>query len=263
MTFFIQVRSFVAISALCFTALLPSTSHATIVEFETSLGNFEVNLYDNATPQTVANFLDYVQNGRYTDSIFHRSVANFVIQGGGFNTDARAEIGVITAGASVVNEPEYSNVRGTISMAKVAGNPNSATSQWFFNVVDNSNALDGQNGGFTAFGEVIGNGMAVVDALAALPRYNIGSPLTELPLRNYTSQDAANNLPIDNTHLLIISSITVTDTTVDSAAGLNPTPNTANDGGGSLGGGGGGGGSTGLFLIFGLCAARLARLLHR
>ncbi|ANO51356.1 peptidylprolyl isomerase [Woeseia oceani] len=257
----IQVRSFIAIGALCFSALLPSTSRATIVEFETVLGNFEVNLYDNATPQTVANFLDYVQNGRYTDSIFHRSVANFVIQGGGFNTNARADIGVITTGAAVVNEPVYSNVRGTIAMAKVAGNPNSATSQWFFNVDDNSDDLDGQNGGFTVFGEVIGNGMDIVDALAALPVYNIGSPLTELPLRNYTAQDAANNVPIDNTHLVIISSITVTDTTVDSAAGLNPTPNTANDNGGSLGGGGGG--STGVLLLLGLFAVRVSRHLRR
>lgn len=246
----------IAACLLSFAAASPSTSYATIVEFETALGNFEVNLYDNATPKTVANFLDYVQNGRYSGSIVHRSVPGFVVQGGGFNTNAKAEIGVITTGAAVTNEPLYANVRGTIAMAKLAGDPNSATSQWFFNLADNTTELDGQNGGFTVFGEVTGNGMTVIDAVAALPVYDTGTPLTELPLRNYTATDAANNVPIDNTHLVTITAITVTDSTVNSAAGLSPLPNTASNNN-SGNGGNGGGGSIGWIVLLGICAVRL------
>jgi peptidyl-prolyl cis-trans isomerase A (cyclophilin A) len=239
-------------------SLAAATANATIVEINTVQGPFQVNLYDNATPQTVTNFLNYVNNGAYTDSILHRTVSNFIVQGGGFNTNVNAQIGAIPTNPPVVNEPVYSNVRGTIAMAKVAGNPNSATSQWFINLSDNSANLDGQNGGFTVFGQVVGNGMTVVDAVAALPRFNIGSPLTELPLRNYTATDAANNVPIDNTHLIIVNSVTVTDSTVNTAAGLNPPRNMATNGGNN-GGDGGGGGSLAWFGVFALLLIRAYR----
>jgi peptidyl-prolyl cis-trans isomerase A (cyclophilin A) len=69
---------------ICAMAALPQISNATVVEFQTVLGNFEVNLYDNTTPETVANFLNYVDNGRYTSSVIHRSDPGFIIQGGRF-----------------------------------------------------------------------------------------------------------------------------------------------------------------------------------
>lgn len=261
------LRLFIAAAFLCCVTLLPRISSATIVQFETALGNFEVNLYDNATPQTVANFLNYVQNGGYTDSIMHRSVPGFVVQGGGFNTDINAQITEITTNPPVINEPTYSSVRGTIAMAKVGGDPNSATSQWFFNLANNAGNLDGQNGGFTVFGEVTGNGMDVIDAIAALPTYNFGGAFAELPLQNYSAADFANSVAVDNTHLTIVTAITVTDTTVDSAgaAGLNPPLNTANNGGGNNGGGGGGGGgSFGLIALLGLSTfAALRRRRYR
>jgi len=75
--------SMLAIAAI----ILPHKSEATVVEFQTVLGNFEVNLYDNATPITVANFLDYVNNAAYSSSIVHRSVPDFIVQGGGFRFD--------------------------------------------------------------------------------------------------------------------------------------------------------------------------------
>ena len=239
-------------------ALLPHTALATIVRVETVVGDFEINLYDNDTPETVANFLEYVQNGAYTDSFFHRSVANFIIQGGGLRTDLNAVVSTIPTNPSVVNEPVFSNLRGSISMAKLANDPNSATSQWFINLSDNSGNLDTQNGGFTVFGEVTGTGMTVVDTLAALPTFAFESPLNELPLRNFTDADYNAQVPVDNTHLIIVTAISVIDTTADSAgaAGLNPTLNTSGSTNDApvVDSGGGGGGSLGLLTLLCLFA---------
>jgi len=213
----------IAITVLfCTAALLPRASDATVVKFETVLGDFEVNLYDDATPQTVSNFLNYVQNGNYSNSIFHRSVPGFIVQGGGFVTDQIAQISSIAANLPVNNEPTYSNVRGTIAMAKLAGDANSATNEWFFNLANNAANLDNQNGGFSVFGEITGDGMAILDALAALPTYNFSGALADLPLQNYSAADFGDGVLFDNSHLIIVTAISVIDTTVDTAAGLNP-----------------------------------------
>jgi len=248
---------------IVFAATFPNTANASVVRVETVLGDFEINLYDNDTPATVANFLSYVQNGNYTDSIFHRSVSGFIVQSGGFRTDLNAQVSEIPTNPSVENEPVFSNVRGTIAMAKLGNDPNSATSQWFINLSDNSGGLDGDNGGFTVFGEVTGTGMSVIDSLAALPTFAFQAPMSELPLRNFTSTDFANQVPVDNTHLIIVTGITVIDTTVDSAgvAGLNPTPNTSADTGGGPAVGGGGG-SLGLFTLLGLLVISRRRSLQ-
>jgi cyclophilin family peptidyl-prolyl cis-trans isomerase len=165
---------------------------------------------------------------------------------------------------AVTNEPVYSNVRGTIAMAKLGNDPNSATSQWFINLANNAANLDDQNGGFTVFGEVTA-GMDVVDAIAALPLYDFGSAFTNLPLQNYSAADFANSVPVDNTHLVIVTAVNVPDTTVDSAAGLNPTPTTRNTTpAGNGGGGGGGGGSFALLSLLGLFGFAATRVLrHR
>ena len=239
--------------AITILALMPRDSDATIVEFQTVMGNFEVNLYDNATPQTVANFLAYVNGLQYADSIYHRSVPGFIIQGGGFAYNGALPIVDITSNAPVVNEPEFSNVRGTIAMAKLGGDPNSATNQWFFNLANNSANLDAQNGGFTVFGEVVGNGMDVIDAIAALPTYNFGGPLTDLPLTNYTAADFTNNVTPGGDNFVTIAAIVVTDATVDSAAGLNPPVNTLiNPPPAPPPASGGGGGSLGIMLLMGM-----------
>jgi cyclophilin family peptidyl-prolyl cis-trans isomerase len=231
---------------------VPAIGSATIVEIETNLGTFEVNLYDNDTPATVANFLAYVQNGDYSDSVIHRSIAGFIIQSGGLVTDGNAMLSQITQRPAVVNEPVFSNVRGTIAMAKLPSGPDTATNQWFINLANNASNLDNQNGGFTVFGEVTAGGMTVVDTIAAVPTFNGVFGFDDFPLQNF---DVAN--PVMNDNLIIVTGITVTDTTVDSAAGLNPTLTTRGDtGGGDTigGGGGGGGGSLGWLSLCGLLA---------
>ena len=245
-------------AVIAISAFLPGTSDATVVRVETSLGTFDVNLYDNATPVTVTNFLGYVDRLDYTNSIFHRSPPGFVLQGGGFNYNLALPLNTIPAISAIVNEPVFSNIRGTIAMAKT-NTPNSATNQWFINLNDNIANLDLQNAGFTVFGEVVGTGMAIVDSISALPTYDfstrfLSAAFVQLPLRDYTITDFNSNVPINGTHLVMISSISVFDPTIDSAAGLNPTLNTlinqppppppATSGGG--------GGSFGLIMLFGL-----------
>jgi len=138
---------------------------------------------NRTTPLTVANFLAYADAGRYTNTIVHRSVPGFVIQGGGFavTESGTSLVESIEQFPALVNEPGNTNARGTLAMAKLGGDPNSATNQFFVNLADNAGNLDSQNGGFTAFGRVLGNGMDLADAVAALPRYDYGAPFDEVP----------------------------------------------------------------------------------
>ena len=96
------------------------SSAATIVEMQTSQGTIEINLFDQQTPKTVENFLSYVDDAAYNQTVIHRSVDKFVIQGGGFTFSD--EMDPITTKPAVINEPVYSNVKGTIAMAKQGGN---------------------------------------------------------------------------------------------------------------------------------------------
>ncbi len=188
-------------------------------------GVTQVLLFDQAgagAPLTVQNFRNYVNDGDYTNSIIHRSVPGFVVQGGGFTVNGlstvlaqnpnsgAAAIGVIPTDPPVPNEfgANRSNVRGTIAMAKLGNDPNSATSQWFFNLADNSGggpSLDSQNGGFTVFGQVLGaSDLAVLDAIATAPQFNgvsfFGqSAFTNLPLTNFNPPTTpVNSLTDDN-----------------------------------------------------------------
>ena len=180
------------------TALLLSmqSASATTVRVITSLGDFYIELFDDVTPITVANFLRYVNSGRYNGTVVHRSVvipSPFIIQGGFLAYDTGAgTLNPISLDPAIQNEFNVSNTRGTVAMAKLSGDPNSATSQWFVNLADNSANLDAQNGGFTAFGRVTGDGMSVVDSIAAQPTYTINGianlpSLADFPLINYSS----------------------------------------------------------------------------
>ena len=168
----------------------------TVVRFDAKLGSSTTpifaELFDQAgpgrtrtTPLTAANFLAYANAGDYRNTIIHRSVPGFVVQGGGFKvTDSGTPlVADVPQRPAVVNEPGNTNVRGTIAMAKKPGEPSSATNQWFFNLANNAADLDSQNGGFTAFARVLGSGMTVVDRIAALPVSNAGAALNELPVQ--------------------------------------------------------------------------------
>lgn len=173
---------------ICIVAIAGASSvaQATIVRFSSTLGNIDVRLYETATPLTTANFLNYANDGGWVDAFIHRSVPGFVIQGGGYKFHSNV-VGIenVAQDPPVLNEPGISNRRGTIAMARLSNVPNSATNQWYFNLVDNAANLDFQAGGFTVFGRVVGSGMTVVDAIASLSRVNAGSPFGELPVRDF------------------------------------------------------------------------------
>jgi cyclophilin family peptidyl-prolyl cis-trans isomerase len=172
-----------------FLALPPAgLRSAPLVRLESNLGTFEMELLETNAPVTTANFLKYASSGRYDGTIVHRSVPDFVLQSGGFALRGNNLVQVPTFG-TITNEPGLSNLRGTVAMAKLGGDPHSATSQWFINLGDNSANLDNQNGGFTVFARVFGNGMRVADAMRRVPVYNasgadaLNNPTySELPL---------------------------------------------------------------------------------
>jgi cyclophilin family peptidyl-prolyl cis-trans isomerase len=158
-------RSLVFLSAVGLMCAYFCTVRAgTLVQFRTVLGEVEVELFDQEKPITTQNFLRYLNEGAYRDSFYHRAEHNFVIQGGGYAVANRgatnAYVLTITNHPPITNEfnvpPFRSNVYGTIAMAKTS-DPNSATSEFFFNLNNNSVWLDNptNSGGFTVFGQAI------------------------------------------------------------------------------------------------------------
>ena len=162
-----------ALAGLLLTA--PASSADFNLRVQTDLGAIDLLMFYDAAPQTVDNFMNYVNRGDYDGTFIHRSVPGFVLQGGGYIFDDVP--GTFFSGGTVhipedppvVNEFNQPNLRGTLAMAKLPTGPDTATSEWFVNLADNSANLDNQNGGFTVFAQVQGAGMAVIDAIAALP----------------------------------------------------------------------------------------------
>lgn len=144
----------------------------------------DMALFSNRTPITRQNFLKYVTDGDYANSFIHRSVPGFVIQGGASNI-INGSIGSVPTDPPIVNEFGISNTLGTISMAKLGGNPNSATSQWFVSLGGNTDILDPQNGGFTVFGRMtrstFGNAQIFGDP-STFPIFDYNGIYSELPL---------------------------------------------------------------------------------
>jgi len=165
----------------------PAAANNPRVILETSQGDIVLELYPDKAPKTVENFLSYVESGFYSGTIFHRVIANFMIQGGGFTANMEQK----KTKAPIENEAAtgLSNERGTISMART-NDPNSATAQFFINTVNNG-GLDYQgphNPGYAAFGRVV-EGMDVVDAIAGVQTTRKGM-FADVPAETVTIKSA-------------------------------------------------------------------------
>ena len=152
----------------------PSASTNPNVIFETSQGNFTIELYPDKAPKTVANFLQYVKDGFYENTIFHRVINRFMIQGGGFERDMTEK----NTRAPIVNEANNGllNEVGTIAMARTM-DPDSATAQFFINLNDNQflnyNGPDPESIGYCVFGKVT-QGLDVVQKIGVVQTTFIG-----------------------------------------------------------------------------------------
>jgi len=151
-----------------------------VVTLETTAGAIVLELDAQYAPRTVANFTQYVNDGFYPGTIFHRVIPGFMIQGGGFTKEQQQK--TTRAPIAIESNNGLKNVRGSIAMARTS-DPNSATAQFFINLVDNS-FLDypGRDGnGYTVFGRVV-EGMDVVDKIGATPTANRGGAFSNLPV---------------------------------------------------------------------------------
>lgn len=162
----------IAILLLCcvlfpsFSAYGQQSSDNPMIRMSTSLGEITIELYPDAAPETVANFIEYTESEFYDGTIFHRVISGFVLQGGGLTPDMERK----TTREPVMNESDNGlrNLRGTLSMARLP-DPHSATSQFFINLSDNAH-LDHQGGdewGYAVFGKVV-DGMDAVDKIAGV-----------------------------------------------------------------------------------------------
>lgn len=164
------------------------------VALDTTAGTITLELYPDAAPKTVENFLRYVKDGHYSGTQFHRVIKGFMIQGGGFDANfwqkpTRAPIPIEAQQSAAAG---LSNVPGTVAMART-GDPNSATSQFFINVGDNKRldfrSPDAQGYGYTVFGKVV-SGMDVVNKIANAPTAAGGRFPTDVPVERVIIKSA-------------------------------------------------------------------------
>jgi peptidyl-prolyl cis-trans isomerase B (cyclophilin B) len=160
------------------------------VRLETNMGNIVLELNRAKAPISVDNFLAYVNDGHYNGTIFHRVIGNFMIQGGGFTQDFSQK----PTKTPIKNEADngLTNVRGSVAMARTP-DPNSATAQFFINVVDNDflnfTAPTSRGWGYAVFGQVV-EGMDVVDKIRGIPTGSGGPFPTDVPKQAVVIQQA-------------------------------------------------------------------------
>ncbi len=175
-------RIMLVFAVLCLSTGIASAAEVKknpVVEMDTSLGKIKIELFEKEAPISVKNFLDYAKSGFYTDTTFHRVIPGFMIQGGGYTADRKKK----PANAAIKNEAAngLKNDRGTISMARTSA-PDSATSEFFINVVDNKmlNRPNPDGAGYAVFGKVI-EGMDVVDKIVNVKQKNQNVVFQNLP----------------------------------------------------------------------------------
>lgn len=161
------------LSTLLFSAPSQAQTYACVV---TNMGEFCIKFLRDDAPNTVNNFLNYVNRGAYDETFFHRTSPGYAIDAGTYKLDPLGE--KIPEDPPIANEFKVSNTRGTVAMAKLPGEPDSATSQWFVNLTNNSSTLDQQDGGATVFAKVV-KGMDVVEAIGGALRVNLSATLGE------------------------------------------------------------------------------------
>jgi peptidyl-prolyl cis-trans isomerase B (cyclophilin B) len=160
-----------------------------MVLLKTNHGDIKINLFEDAAPKTVANFLSYVEDGFYNGTIFHRVIGNFMIQGGGFESGLEQK----TTKDPIENEADNgkSNKVGTLAMART-NDPHSATAQFFINVKDNDfldfTAANSQGFGYCVFAEVV-EGMDVVEKIKGVQTGNMGMH-QDVPLEDVVIESA-------------------------------------------------------------------------
>jgi peptidyl-prolyl cis-trans isomerase A (cyclophilin A) len=170
-----------ALLLVCFTAVLVCAEGKKnrIVTMETTLGNIKIELFENEAPLSVKNFIDYAASGFYGGTIFHRVIPGFMAQGGGFTPERKKK----PTNAPIKNEAAngLKNDRGTIAMARTSA-PDSATSEFFINVVNNAmlNRPRPDGAGYAVFGKVI-EGMDVVDKIVSVKTQNVNMVFQNLP----------------------------------------------------------------------------------
>ena len=178
---FFFAAAMMSLSGLCFSEtpqdkeMSSSESKHPTVLFKTTAGDIKVELDAEKAPNSVKNFLQYVKEGHYNGTIFHRVIDGFMVQGGGFTTDMQQKS--VHAPVKIESDNGLKNMRGTIAMARTS-DVNSATAQFFFNVVDNS-FLDFRSKtpsgyGYTVFGHIT-EGMDVVDKIKKAKTGNKGA----------------------------------------------------------------------------------------
>jgi len=148
------------------------------VQFVTSQGKFTIEVYPDKAPKTVANFMEYVNSGFYSGTIFHRVINGFMVQGGGFDKEMKQK--PTRAPIPLEAQNGLKNKAGTVAMARTS-DPNSATAQFFVNVVDNPNLDYPQpdGNGYAVFGKVV-EGMDTIDKIKSVPTTAYG-PMRNVP----------------------------------------------------------------------------------
>ena len=182
-TFQLTRRCVFALGATLALQVYAQAPAAPQVKFQTSAGDFVVEVYPDKAPKTVENFLQYVNDKHYDGTIFHRVIANFMIQGGGYDVryaERKTRAPVMHEGRDALAKGGPRNTVGTIAMART-NDPNSATAQFFINVQDNY-FLDPspQAYGYTVFGKVV-SGMDVVQKIRVTPTGAGGPFPTDVP----------------------------------------------------------------------------------
>lgn len=208
------------------------TERSSFVRFDTTFGEFDVEMLPDHAPLHVANFLTYLSEAAYTETIIHRT--SFfdteddlpeIVQGGGYKVSPALD--PIINHDPVVLEYSYPNARGTLGAARTA-EENSATSQWYFNTSDNSGDLgeSEDSGKYTVFAKVVGSGMAVVDTLGQINTFYYSALFSELPLRFYSggTPTAENFVTIHS-----VTELPLYPSSADEAAVLNFSATSSDD----------------------------------